>query len=129
VISAKTAGNILLVATALLAIFHILVLLKVVPSNIVWGGQIGNTPANFLTLEITALLVTALFMVIVAAKVGYLRGGKFKRAVSVGVWIIFIYLILNTLGNLASGVSVEKLVFTPITLILAFCALRLAIEP
>jgi len=37
-------------------------------------------------------------------------------------------LILNTLGNLASGVSFEKLIFAPITLVLAFCAFRLAIE-
>ena len=53
---------------------------------------------------------------------------KFTKATTVGTWIIFAFLILNTVGNLASNVSFERLVFAPITLILAFFAFRLAIE-
>jgi hypothetical protein len=127
-ISAKLAGNILLVSFGLLTIFHVLVLLHVVPSNIVWGGQIGGSPTNLLTLEIISLLMTVVFAIVIAAKMDYIKAGKLKKAIAVGVWIIFAYLILNTVGNLASAVSFENLIFTPITLILAFLALRLAIE-
>jgi hypothetical protein len=127
-ISVKVAGNILLISIGLLAIFHVFVLLNFVPSDIVWGGQIGESPTNLLALEITALLVTAVFAIIIAAKMGYIGAGKFKKTITVGIWVIFAYLILNTVGNLASGVSIENLVFAPITLILAFCTLRLAIE-
>ena len=127
-ISAKLAGNILLFSLGLLFLFHVLVLLKVIPAGIVWGGQIKGVPANLVTLETVALLVTAVFILIVAAKTGYLQAGKLSGAVNVGVWLIFAYLLLNTLGNLASGISLEKLLFAPITIILAFCALRLAIE-
>ena len=127
-ISAKLAGNILLASMGLLLVFHILVLLKVIPADIVWGGQINGVPANFVTLEIIALLVTLFFMLILAAKTGYLQAGKLSGAVNIGMWLIFAYMLLNTLGNLASGISFEKLVFAPITIILAFCALRLAIE-
>jgi len=59
---------------------------------------------------------------------GYVQVGKFYTAINIGVWLIFAYLLLNTLGNLASGISLEKLLFAPITIILALCALRLAIE-
>ena len=127
-ISAKLAGNILLFSLGLLFLFHVLVLLKVIPAGIVWGGQIKGVPANLVTLETVALLVTAVFILIVAAKTGYLQAGKLSGAVNVGVWLIFAYLLLNTLGNLASGISLEKLLFAPITIILALCALRLAIE-
>jgi hypothetical protein len=127
-IGANVAGNILLISMGLLAIFHILVLLNLVPSDVVWGGQIGDSAISLLALEITALLMTAVFAAIIAAKVGYIQAGKFKKASTVGVWILFAFLILNTVGNLASGVSTENLVFAPITLILSFCALRLAIE-
>jgi len=127
-ISAKLAGTILLFSLGLLFIFHILVLLKVIPANIVWGGQIKGVPANLVPLEIVALLVTAFFILVVTAKLGYLQAGKLSGAVTVGLWLIFAYLLLNTLGNLASGISFEKLVFSPITIILALCALRLAIE-
>jgi hypothetical protein len=127
-ISARLAGNVLLIALGLLAIFHILVLTKLVPSNIVWGGQIQGSAANLLTLETISLLATLVFVMIIAMKMDYIRTNNFRPAVNIGVWIIFAYLILNTLGNLASGVSFENLVFAPVTLILAFCALRLAIE-
>lgn len=127
-ISAKLAGNILLAALGLLAGFHLLVLFKVIPAEIIWGGQIQGVPANLITLETVALLVTLLFILIIAAKTGYIHADKLSGIVNIGVWLIFAYLLLNTLGNLASGVSFEKLVFAPITIILAFCALRLAIE-
>ena len=128
IISAKLAGNVLLVALGLLAIFDVLVLLQVVPSNIVWGGQIQDASSNLILLEVVALVVTIGFAVIVAAKLRYIGGGKFARAVNVGVWIIFAYMLLNTVGNLASGVSAERLIFAPITILMALCALRLAIE-
>lgn len=126
--SAKLAGSILLFSLGLLFIFHILVLLRAIPPDIVWGGQIKGVPANLVTLETIALLVTALFILIVAAKTGYLQAGKLSGVVTIGVWLIFAYLLLNTLGNLASGISFEKLLFAPITILLALCALRLAIE-
>ncbi|HEX5942476.1 MAG TPA: hypothetical protein VFY66_09365 [Anaerolineales bacterium] len=127
-ISAKLAGNILLVALGLLVIFHVLVLLRVVPAEIVWGGRIQGVPSNLVTLETIALLVTLLFFVIIAAKTGYVQAGRLSGAVNLGVWLVFAYLILNTLGNLASGISFESLIAAPVTIILALCAFRLAIE-
>jgi hypothetical protein len=129
IISARLAGNILLTALGLVFVFHILVLLRVIPADIVWGGRIQGVPKNLFILEIIALLVTAFFMLIIAAKVGYIQAGKLSGAVvNIGVWLIFAFLILNTLGNLASGVSFENLIAAPITIILALCALRLAVE-
>jgi hypothetical protein len=127
-ISAKLAGNLLLISLVLLAIFDVLVLVKVVPSNIVWGGQIQDSANNLVTLELIALLATCLFAIIVAAKMDYIKAGRFSGAVNVGVWVIFAYLLLNTVGNLASGISIEKLIFAPITIAMALLALRLAIE-
>jgi len=127
-ISAQIAGNILLISMALLIIFHILILLKVVPSDIIWGGQITDTSTSLATLETISLLVTLVFTIIIAAKMGYIQAARFKKAIDIGVWVIFAYLILNTIGNLASGAAAENLFFAPVTLVLAFFALRLAIE-
>ena len=124
--SAKLAGNLLLLSLGLLLLFHVLVLLKIIPADMMWGGQ--ATSANLFTLEIIALAVTLFFGFVIAAKAGYINVAKFSGAVAILVWIIFAFLLLNTLGNLASGVSAENFIFAPITLILALCAFRLAIE-
>jgi hypothetical protein len=125
-ISVKFAGNILLASMGALLVFHILVLFGIIPAAILWGGQ--ATSANLMTLEIVAIAVTLFFGFIIAAKTGYINAGKFAGVINILVWVVFLFLVVNTLGNLASGVSAENLVFAPLTLALAFCALRLAIE-
>lgn len=125
--SARLAGWILLAAFAALAVFHLLVLFGVAPPNIVLGGAAAGSP-NFALLEGTALLVTLLFALIVAVRLGYLGGADLRKAAGWGVWLIFAYLLLNTAGNLASASAVEAYIFAPLTVILALCALRLALE-
>lgn len=127
IISARLAGNVLLAAFGLLAVFDVLVMFGILPSDIVWGGQIPEGTGAF-WFELVALVVTLFFALIVAAKLGYISAGRFPRAINIGVWIIFAFMVLNTLGNLASGVTVEKLIFAPVTIVLALCALRLALE-
>ncbi|MEM3459972.1 MAG: hypothetical protein QXO24_01975 [Candidatus Micrarchaeaceae archaeon] len=127
-ISAKLAGNILLILFGALAVFHILILLSLLPSDIVWGGQAVNSSNSLRILEMVSLAFTILFAIVVAAKISYIKVGKFAQLVNVFLWFIFAYLLLNTLGNLASSSLTEKLIFTPITIIAAFLVLRLAIE-
>jgi hypothetical protein len=127
-ISMNLAGNLFLISLGLLAIFHILVLINVVPSNLVWGGHVQGSATNLLVGEIIALFVTLVFAIIIATKMDYILAGNFSQAANIGIWIIFAYMILNTLGNLAAGAYLEKIIFAPITLVLAFCALRLGIE-
>ena len=127
-ISTKLAGNLLLGSLGLLAAFHILVLLRVLPADIVWGGAIQNSTTSLFPLEIISLLVTLLFAVIISAKAGYIKAFRFQTAVNIGVWVVFAILLLSMIANFASGVAFENLIFAPITLLLAFCAYRLAIE-
>lgn len=127
-LSANLAGKILLGAFILMLIIHGLILLQVVPSSIVWGGQINDDQSNLLQLEVIAIAVTLGFTGIVAIKMNLLKSGRSKQLINIGIWIVFAYLILNTLGNFASGVTAETLVFGSLTIVMAFCALRLAIE-
>ena len=126
--SANLAGKILLGAFALILILHALILLQVMPSNIVWGGQVNADQSNLLPLEIVAITLTLVFAGIVAQKLKLLKSGESNKAINVGVWIVFAYLILNTLGNFASDVTTETLFFGSLTIVMAFCALRLVIE-
>jgi len=126
-ISAKLAGNILLFFFALLAVFHVLVLLEIAPYEIIWGGQIKDT-SSLVVFEGIALILLLLFAVIVAIRIDYIKAKRLKKLANIGVWVIFVYFLLNTIANLSSGVTLEKLIFTPITIILTVFAFRLAIE-
>jgi membrane protein DedA with SNARE-associated domain len=65
---------------------------------------------------------------IVAAKIGYLGGPRLGRAVSIAMWLVFGYFVLNVIGNLTSQSHVEKMIFTPVAIVISVLAFRLAIE-
>ncbi len=126
-ISAQTAGNVLLVLFGLLVAFHTLIVLNLLPSTIVWGGRAGGS-SNPRALLMVSLIFNVLFALVVAAKIGYIEVGNLSKATNILLWIIFAYLLLNTAGNLASNSSFETRLFTPITIVAAFLVLRLAME-
>jgi len=127
-IGARPAANLLLAGLGALAVFHLLLLFRVVPAGIAWGGRATTSPGTLFALELAGLAVTALFAAIVAGKARYLKAPKLRSLWTIGVWIIFVYFLLNTAGNLTSLSSMERAVFTPVSALLALLALRLAIE-
>src|SRR4030095_11561838 len=101
-ISARTAGNVLLALFGLLVVFHIIILSDLLPSDVVWGGQSAGSPSSLRILENFSLIFTGLFGFVVAVKIGYIKVGKFSRVINSLLWIIFAYMLLNTAGNLVS---------------------------
>lgn len=127
-INARWAANLLLSALGALALFHVLVMARVVPARVVWGGQLDVPKEGMIVLEVVALAVTLLFALIVAMKGDYITVPGLRGVAKVGMWVVFGYFVLNVVGNLASVSSVEMLIFTPVTILLAILALRLALE-
>ena len=128
IIKANLAGKILLSTFGLLLVLHVLIIIQVVPANIVWGGQIEADGSNLMQLEIVAITLTVFFAGIVVAKIRSLQANKSNKLITIGMWVVFAYLVLNTLGNFASGVRAETWFFGPLTIVMALCAFRLAIE-
>ncbi|MCJ8013520.1 hypothetical protein MUG84_17475 [Paenibacillus sp. KQZ6P-2] len=126
-ISARLSGNILVISLVLLVIFHILILLRIVPYETVWGGQIVDS-SSLMILECIALFLTIMFILVISIKIGYIKTKRFMKANNIGIWIMFGYFSLNTIGNFASVVSVEKMILAPITILMTLLAFRLALE-
>jgi len=69
ILSAKLAGRILIGAFILMLIMHVLVLIGVMPSNFIWGGQVAADGSNLLQLEVVAITLTLFFTGVAAAKI------------------------------------------------------------
>ena len=107
IINSDLAGKIILSTFGLMLVLHILIIAQIVPANFVWGGQIEADGSNLMQLEIVAITLTVIFVAIVAAKLKSLQAKKPNILIAIGMWVVFAYLILNTLGNFASGVRAE----------------------
>jgi hypothetical protein len=126
IISEKAAATGLVLVLALFVLFHLLVITGIIPYTIIWGGRFNNH-SQMLGFETVSVAIT-LGMLAIAA----MRGGCIKTIIKPGLmrvlmWVMFAMFLLNTLGNLASENMFEKAAFTPVTLILAFFSLRLAL--
>jgi hypothetical protein len=120
----KIISTILLICLSLLAIFHIFVMTKIIPSNIVWGGQISS--GDFLIMEIISLIVTILFILIVLIKSDYIKAStKIKKIAHIGIWIMTFYFGLNIITNLFAQTITEKVIFIPLSIILVFCCINI----
>ena len=116
-----------LVVLGALAVFHILMLAEVLPAGIAWGGRAAASPWTLRTLEVVGLAVTLLFAAAVAAKAGFIGGQRTRRLARNGMWVVLGYFVLNVFGNLTSSSGVERAIFTPVSVVVALLALRLAL--
>lgn len=125
-ISFQTAGRIALSLYLIFTVFHILFFVKLIPVEIIWGGRFSSYEEAF-SFELMSLATQILAAVLTAAVMGYFGGITLRRIARVFMWILFILFSLNTVGNLLAVSLFEKFMAI-VTLVLAFCSLRLALE-
>jgi len=121
------AGKILMGLLVLLMVMHVLILARVIPYEVVWGGSIKDETQLYV-FEISALILNGLFLIITAINLGHIRAPKLNRVADIGMWMVFAYFAMNIIGNLNSGVSWEKLLFAPLSIVLALLSLRVAVH-
>ncbi len=126
-ISNRVASTALLFIFSLMILFHTLVIVKIIPFTMVWGGRIKNQE-QMISFEITSILINIIMLAVVAIYAGYLNLKINPKIIKVALWIMVVIFLLNTIGNLFSNNEMEKMIFTPLTLLLAIFSLRLAME-
>lgn len=110
---------------SLVVAFHALVLLGIVPFEMVWGGRL-KTREQMLQFETVSILLNLLMLAVVAVRAGWLRVRVHPTVLRVVLWLMTGLFALNTVGNVFSINPTERLVFTPLTLLLALLCARLA---
>lgn len=107
--------------------FHLLVIVGVVPGGIVWGGRITER-GHLMKMEAVSIVVLGVTAGIVLLHLYTGRGATPSLVTTIGMWILTVLFLLNTVGNVFAKTVFERFAFTPITFALAILAFRLAIE-
>lgn len=95
--------------------FHILILVKIVPYEITWGGKL-KTDVEMYVFETFSILINVFFIFVLLQKAAFIKPFFGKKTLSITLWIFFAIFVLNTLGNLFAKTAFEK-GFTMLTLI------------
>ena len=118
----RIVETILIIIFSLTIVFHLLVITSVIPHDIVWGSRLSS-PDQLMIFESISILLNGIFLAVMLVKVGFLKVNVSPKVIKGVQWGMFALFVLNTLGNLASDSNFEKMVFTPVTLILSVCLL------
>ena len=121
----KVATNGILVILSLIIIFHLLVISGIIPFDIVWGGNIADKKQLWL-MESISIIITFIMLLFALAYSGIIRIKLHPTAIKIGFWLMFVFVLLNTLGNILSKNSLETYIFTPLTLLLSLFCFRIA---
>jgi hypothetical protein len=101
--------NILIGITVLATIFHLLILVRLIPYEITWGGRL-KTVEEMYVFESISILINSFFIFILLQKGEYIRYILGRKTVSIILWIFFTIFVLNTIGNVFAKTNFEKYV-------------------
>lgn len=121
----RIATNGLLFILSLVILFHGLVLIGVVPFQIVWGGRLKDA-SQMLVFETVSIGINVLMLTVVGVHAGFIKVKLNPMIIRGALWIMGVIFLLNTLGNLFAVDPLERLIFTPLTLLLSLGSFRLA---
>jgi len=94
----------LLVAVIL---FHLCIMLKIVPYEITWGGRLKNESEMYL-FETISIIINLFLFLILLIKGNYLGRLISMKIVNFTLWLFFTVFILNTIGNIIAKTYFEK---------------------
>lgn len=78
--------------------------------------------------EMISIAINLIMLAVVAIHTGILKLRIKPLLIYIVLWCMGGLFLLNTIGNLLSINTFEKMVFTPLTLLLSICCFRLALD-
>jgi hypothetical protein len=126
-ISVRTAAIVALALMGAVVLFHLLVIVGVFPKTIVWGGRITD-PQQVIRMEVVSILILLVAAAVFVFRCRSVATGAPSLLWAIATWALVGLFAINTVGNLFARTPFERFAMTPLTLLLALLALRLALE-
>lgn len=109
--------RLMLLLLSLVTVFHLCIVVKLVPYEIVWGGRLKNDSEMYV-FEAISIVINLFLISVLLIKGSYLKVQVKGKVINTVLWIFFFIFILNTIGNIMAKTTFEKL-FAILTLISA----------
>lgn len=124
----KIAGNSSTVLFGLTALFQLLLAIGIMPVTMAWGGRQPELTIGLRLASLASIVVLVLFAYILRRRAGLLGNDHSAPWIKKLSWLITGFLCLNTLGNITSLSSLERMVFTPISFLLVVACLIVSLS-
>ncbi len=124
----KTISSLLFIFLGLMILFHCFVIAGWISPEVVWGERI-QTDQDLIHMELASISMLLLFIMIVMSKVNIIDMDWIKPLAQLGLWMMAIYYIINTITDVLGETNLERFLFAPVALVIAILTVRLALIP
>ncbi|PKL80778.1 MAG: hypothetical protein CVV25_03385 [Ignavibacteriae bacterium HGW-Ignavibacteriae-4] len=114
----QTSIKIMLGLLVAVIIFHLCIILKFIPYDIAWGGNLTNDNEMYV-FEIISVFINLLLCYVLLIKGEFVKGLIPLKIVDIFLWLFLVLFGLNTVGNAFAETTFEKF-FSIITLLFVF---------
>ena len=104
---AQTAIKIMFCLLAVVVLFHLCILLKIIPYGITWGGRLKNDQEMYV-FESLSIAINLFLGFLLALKGALLKSFVPMKVVNGFLWFFVVLFAFNTLGNLVAESTFEK---------------------
>lgn len=107
-------------------IFHIFIILKIVPYNITWGGRLNNDYEMYI-FETISISISAFFSYILLVKANIIKSKFSDKIITTILYVYFGIFVLNTIGIFFAKTTLESFIggiLTAISAILIWFILK-----
>jgi hypothetical protein len=124
-LSFRAAGLLILLLLSIALFYHVLIITRVVAYEKVWGGRLTSDEQMY-RFESISIVVNLLILVVAVSRLAF-KSLHDNKSLSIFCWIFTALYALNTVGNIFAQTKFERIVFTPLTLLLSISFARLAL--
>lgn len=103
----KLTIKILLWLIAAVTLFHLTILIKIIPYEISWGGKLKNDAEMYL-FESISILINLFLGYVLLIKGEFVSKLISTKVVNIILWVFLFIFGLNTLGNILAETLFEK---------------------
>ena len=107
-------------------VFHFLIVLKIIPYSIVWGGRLKSDKEMY-RFETVSISINLFFLLIILVQSSFLAIDFPRKIMTIILWSMAALFLFNTFGNAISKNRIEQRLLTPITILLTLFSLILAL--
>ena len=122
------SANIAAVLFGVVIIFQLLIALGVLPISMAWGGRQTELTPQLRIASLIGAVILGVFAYIIRLRAGLVGAGEITLLIKILAWVVTAYMAFNTFTNLTSQSKAEKMIFTPITLVLTLLCLIVSIS-
>ena len=103
----KVAVRTMLGLLAGIVLFHVCILVKIIPYEVTWGGRLQND-SEMVLFETISIAVNLFLISILLIKGRYLKEWIPIKIVNMILWVFLVLFGLNTIGNVLAKTNFEK---------------------